>query len=179
LLAAPGPHGRSLNRLHPRGPGAGGLAKDSTMSQTTAFRSPWLPKLVVAPSFLIAFAFIYGLIAWNGWLSVSASRLLPNYRFVGFEQYARLFESERFQVAAINMGIFGSLFIAGSMALGLLLAILLDQKIRAEGVLRTIYLYPMAISFIVTGTAWKWMLNPGLGLEHLMQQWGFQNFQFD
>jgi glucose/mannose transport system permease protein len=64
------------------------------------------------------------------------------------------------------------------MAIGVLLAILLDQKVRGEGVLRTIYLYPMAISFIVTGTAWKWMLNPGLGLEHLMRQWGFENFTF-
>jgi glucose/mannose transport system permease protein len=90
-----------------------------------------------------------------------------------------LFESDRFHVAVKNMGIFGGLFISGSMALGLLLAILLDQKIRAEGVLRTIYLYPMAISFIVTGTAWKWMLNPGLGLEKLMRDWGFENFTFD
>jgi glucose/mannose transport system permease protein len=65
------------------------------------------------------------------------------------------------------------------MALGLLLAILLDQKIRAEGVLRTVYLYPMAISFIVTGTAWKWILNPGLGIEHLVRGWGFENFTFD
>ena len=74
---------------------------------------------------------------------------------------------------------FGSLFIAGSMGVGLLLAILLDQHIRGEGVLRTIYLYPMALSFIVTGTAWKWILNPGLGLERLMHQWGFTSFGFD
>jgi glucose/mannose transport system permease protein len=65
------------------------------------------------------------------------------------------------------------------MALGLLLAILLDQKLRAEGLLRSIYLYPMALSFIVTGTVWKWMLNPGLGLEHLVRQWGFESFRFD
>jgi glucose/mannose transport system permease protein len=149
------------------------------MSAPTALRTPWLPKLVVAPSFLLSFCFIYGLIAWNGYLSVSASRLLPNYEFIGFQQYTLLWESERFRVALANMAIFGSLFIGGAMALGLLLAILLDQKIRAEGVLRTIYLYPMAISFIVTGTAWKWMLNPGLGLEHLMHQWGFEGFVFD
>ena len=142
-------------------------------------RTPWLPKLVVAPSFVLALFFIYGLIAWNGYLSLSASRLLPNYEFVGVEQYVNLFESERFRVALKNMALFGALFIGGAMALGLLLAILLDQKIRAEGVLRTIYLYPMAISFIVTGTAWKWMLNPGLGLEHLMHQWGFESFAFD
>ncbi|GKQ58219.1 carbohydrate ABC transporter permease [Sphaerotilus sulfidivorans] len=138
----------------------------------------WLPRLVLAPSFVLSFLFIYGLIAWNGYLSVSASRLLPNYEFVGLQQYEILFESERWMVALKNLGIFSVLFIGIGMALGLLLAILLDQKIRAEGLLRTIYLYPMALSFIVTGTAWKWILNPGLGLEHLMQQWGFENFRF-
>ncbi len=142
-------------------------------------RTNWLPRLVVAPGFLLALLFIYGLMAWNGYLSVSASRLLPNYEYAGFEQYANLFENERFHVALSNMAVFGVLFIGGAMALGLLLAILLDQKIRAEGVLRTIYLYPMAVSFIVTGTAWKWMLNPSLGLEHLMHQWGFESFTFD
>jgi glucose/mannose transport system permease protein len=139
----------------------------------------WLPKLVVAPSFAVGLAFIYGLMAWNGYLSVSESRLLPNYDFAGFEQYGRLWESERFHVALTNLGIFGVLFIGGAMGLGLLLAILLDQKIRAEGVLRTIYLYPMALSFIVTGTAWKWILNPGLGLENLMHRWGWESFTFD
>jgi glucose/mannose transport system permease protein len=138
----------------------------------------WLPRLVLAPSFLISFLFIYGLIAWNGYLSVSASRLLPNYEFVGLAQYGILFESERWMVALKNLGIFSVLFIGLGLAVGLLLAILLDQKIRAEGVLRTIYLYPMALSFIVTGTAWKWILNPGLGIEHVVQGWGFESFTF-
>ncbi|MCR5863874.1 carbohydrate ABC transporter permease [Aquincola sp. J276] len=149
------------------------------MSAPSQLRTPWLPRLVVAPSFLLGFLFIYGLIAWNGYLSVSESRLLPNYEFAGLQQYVALFESERFRVALTNMAIFGTLFVAGAMALGLLLAILLDQKVRAEGALRTIYLYPMAISFIVTGTAWKWMLNPGLGLESVVRQWGFTSFTFD
>jgi glucose/mannose transport system permease protein len=148
------------------------------MSAPSSLRTPWLPTLVVAPGFLLAFLFIYGLIAWNGYLSLSASRLLPNYEFVGAVNYETLFESERFRLAMSNLLVFGTLFIGGSMALGLLLAVLLDQKIRAEGLLRTIYLYPMAISFIVTGTAWKWMLNPGLGLEHLMHRWGFEGFAF-
>jgi glucose/mannose transport system permease protein len=130
----------------------------------------WLPKLVVAPSFLLSFFLIYGL---------TASHMLPNYDYVGFSNYADLFDNDRFHVALKNMLIFGVLFIGGAMLLGLVLAILLDQKIRAEGVLRTVYLYPMAISFIVTGTAWKWILNPGLGIEHLVQSWGFPNFQFD
>jgi len=144
-------------------------------------RSPvdWLPRLVVAPSFIVSLLFIYGLMAWNGYLSLSASRILPNYEFVGLQQYLTLLESDRFRVAMTNMGIFGVLFVGGAMAIGILLAILLDQKVRGEGVLRTIYLYPMAVSMIVTGTAWKWILNPGLGLEHLMHQWGFERFQFD
>ena len=149
------------------------------MSATKVLPSPWLPRLVLAPSFVVSFLFIYGLIAWNGYLSVSASRLLPNYEWAGFAQYVNLFSNERFHVALQNMAIFGSLFIGGAMGLGLLLAILLDQKIRAEGVLRTVYLYPMAISFIVTGTAWKWILNPGLGIENTVRQWGFENFVFD
>jgi glucose/mannose transport system permease protein len=140
--------------------------------------APWLPRLVVAPSFLLSFLFIYGLMAWNFVLSLSASRLLPRYEFVGLDQYRALFESERWWLAIQNLAVFGSLFIVGAMALGLLLAILLDQRIRAEGLLRTIYLYPMALSFIVTGTVWKWLLNPGLGLEHLVQQLGFESFRF-
>ena len=86
-------------------------------------RSPWLPKLVVAPSFALSLFFIYGLILWNGYLSVSASRILPNYEFVGFQQYANLLGNERFHVALTNMAIFGGLFIGGAMALGLLLAV--------------------------------------------------------
>ena len=142
-------------------------------------RVDWLPKLVVAPSFVLGFLFIYGLILWNAYFSVSASRMLPNYEFAGIEPYLQLFASERFQVAARNLAIFGSLFIGGALVLGLLLAVLLDQKIRNEGVLRTIYLYPMALSFIVTGTAWKWILNPGLGIERTVQGWGWTNFTFD
>ncbi|MDH4287809.1 MAG: sugar ABC transporter permease, partial [Aquincola sp.] len=83
------------------------------------------------------------------------------------------------RVALTNMAIFGGLFIGGAMAIGMLLAVLLDQKIRAEGVLRTVYLYPMALSFIVTGTAWKWILNPGLGLEATMHRWGWDSFSFE
>lgn len=149
------------------------------MSATSRSFSPWLPKLVVAPSFVLSLLFIYGLMAWNGYLSLSASRILPNYDFVGLTQYEALWNNERFHVAMSNLAVFGFLFIGGAMAVGVVLAILLDQKVRAEGVLRTIYLYPMAISFIVTGTAWKWILNPGLGLEHLMHQWGFESFTFD
>jgi len=139
-----------------------------------------LPKLVVAPAFVLGFAFIYGFMLWNGVLSMTASRMLPNYdEFVGLEQYRRLFEMDRWWVALKNLGIFSVLYVGGSLLLGLCLAILLDQRVRAEGALRTIYLYPMALSFIVTGTAWKWILNPSLGLERLMHDLGWQSFHFD
>lgn len=139
----------------------------------------WLPKLVLAPGVVLGFAFIYGLMIWNGVLSLSASRMLPNYEFVGLAQYARLWEMDRWWVALKNLLIFGVGYVGGSMLIGVLLAIFLDQKIRAEGALRTIYLYPMALSFVVTGTAWKWILNPSLGLEKLMHDWGWASFSFD
>ena len=142
-------------------------------------KQSWLPRLVVAPSFLVSLLFIYGLMAWNGWLSLSASRLLPNYDWAGLANYEALFEMDRWWLALRNLAVFGSLFIGGAMALGLLMAVLLDQKVRAEGLLRTIYLYPMALSFIVTGTAWKWMLNPGTGIEQIVRDWGYPDFSFD
>jgi glucose/mannose transport system permease protein len=139
-----------------------------------------LPKLVIAPGFVLGFAFIYGLMIWNGLLSVTGSRMLPNYdNFVGLEQYVQLWQMDRWYVALKNLGIFSLLYVGGSMAIGVFLAIFLDQKVRAEGLLRTIYLYPMALSFIVTGTAWKWILNPSLGLEKLMHDLGWTSFTFD
>jgi glucose/mannose transport system permease protein len=93
-------------------------------------------------------------------------------------QYKKLFASDRWMVALKNLVIFGTLFIVLCIVVGLLLAILLDQRIRAEGFLRTIYLYPMAISFIVTGAVWRWILNPDLGLERLVRQMGFPDFKF-
>ena len=138
-----------------------------------------LPKIVLAPSFIAIILFVYGFIAWTAWVSFTKSRLMPKYDIVGFIQYDRLFDSPRWDVAINNLFIFGFLFILISMFLGLIIAIFLDQKIRREGALRTIYLYPMALSLIVTGTAWKWMLNPGLGLEAVIKNLGFNNFTFD
>src|SRR5262249_17515109 len=131
-----------------------------------------LPKIVLSPTAAITLVFVYGFMAWTGLLSVSASKMMPNYTLVGMTDFTTVWLQPRWWVALDNLAIFGVLYIGFSTAVGLLLAILLDQKIRAEGVLRTIYLYPMAISFIVTGTAWKWMLNPGLGIEKLMHDWG-------
>jgi glucose/mannose transport system permease protein len=138
-----------------------------------------MPQAVVAPSFAASLFFVYGFIAWTVYISFTPSGILPNYEFIGLEQYRELWAMPRWHVALNNLFVFGTLFILICTALGILLAIFLDQRIRAEGALRTIYLYPMALSLIVTGTAWKWILNPGLGIESVVQGWGFENFQFD
>jgi glucose/mannose transport system permease protein len=138
-----------------------------------------LPRVVLAPSFAAILVFVYGFILWTIYLSFTNSRLMPVYEFIGFDAHIRLWTQQNWYVAIKNLAIFGGLYIAVCMGVGLTLAILLDQKIRGEGVLRPIYLYPMALSFIVTGTAWKWFLNPGLGLDRTMHAWGFTSFNFD
>ncbi|EPR08581.1 sugar ABC transporter permease [Agrobacterium radiobacter DSM 30147] len=104
--------------------------------------------------------------------------MLPSYNFVGLLNYQRLWALPHWWRAISNLAIFASLYIIICSVLGLFLAILLDQKIRGEGFLRPIYLYPMALSFIVTGTAWKWFLDPGIGLQNTMHLWGWESFQF-
>ena len=139
----------------------------------------YLPRIVLSPTVLAAVIFIYGFILWTAWISLTRSGLLPRYELAGFLQYVKLFQSDRWWVASRNLAVFGTLFIFFCIVFGLILAILLDQRIRIEGALRTIYLYPMALSFIVTGTAWRWLLNPGLGLERLVREMGFSSFTFD
>ncbi|THB70729.1 MAG: sugar ABC transporter permease [Desulfobulbaceae bacterium] len=138
-----------------------------------------LPKLVVAPSFIAMMVFIYGFILWTVYISMSKSTFLPNYDFVGLVQYVKLWKIDRWYVACKNLLIYGGLFIGFCTVFGLLLAIFLDQKIRLEGAIRSIYLYPLSLSFVVTGTAWRWMLNPGLGLERLVREMGWESFSFD
>jgi glucose/mannose transport system permease protein len=138
----------------------------------------YLPQIVVAPSFAITIFFVYGFIVWTTYLSFTKSRMMPVLAWDGIRPYQRLWADPVWWTALENLFIYGVLYIGIASILGLLLAILLDQKIRAEGFIRTIYLYPMAISFIVTGTAWKWILNPGIGIEKLMHDLGFTGFQF-
>ncbi|MEX0732596.1 MAG: sugar ABC transporter permease [Aquisalimonadaceae bacterium] len=138
-----------------------------------------LPKLVLAPSLVVALVFVYGFVGWTAVLSMTNSRMLPSYDFVGLLQYQRLLENERWMVASWNLVVFGGLFVLFCLAIGVILAILLDQRIRNEGAIRTIYLYPMALSFIVTGVAWKWILNPGLGIQKMVRDLGWESFTFD
>ena len=138
-----------------------------------------LPKIVISPSFAVILWFVYGFILWTFYVSFTKSKMLPRYDFWGIDQHFRLWSNPRWFTAVENLLIFTVLFVLICILIGILLSILLDQKIRAEGFLRTIYLYPMALSFIVTGTAWKWMLNPTMGIEKLVTDWGFTDFTFD
>ncbi len=155
------------------------------MSMTVRSRSgnDWLrdalPRIVLSPSLVIVLVFVYGFILFTFYLSFTDSRILPSYGLVGWQNYSRLFSVRAWGIAVDNLLIFGSLYIVISCVLGLALAILLDQKIRAEGFIRTIYLYPMALSFIVTGTAWKWFLDPGIGLQAVVRSWGWESFTFE
>jgi glucose/mannose transport system permease protein len=145
-------------------------------------RGDWLqdalPRLVLSPSLVIVLVFVYGFILFTMYLSFTDSRLLPSFGWVGWQNYDRLFQIREWDTAVVNLLVFGALYITICCVVGLFLAILLDQKIRAEGMIRTIYLYPMALSFIVTGIAWKWFLDPGIGLQAVMRSWGWEDFTF-
>lgn len=143
------------------------------------FLTRFMPITVLSPTIIVTTIFVYGFIIFSVVLSFTGSRMFPRFTFVGWDQYSRLWANPRWEVAVENMLIFGVLYILLSTLIGLTLAILLDQKIRNEGVLRTIYLYPMAISFIVTGVIWQWILNPGLGVQNFMRQLGWESFTFD
>lgn len=124
--------------------------------------------LFILPSIVLVGIFVYGFIGWTGVVSfVNWRDVFPDYTFVGFRNYIRLFGNYRFLISMKNTAIFTFLFLVSSVSIGLLLAILLDRKVRFEGFFRTIYLFPMAISFVVTGVVWRWLLNPGTGGESI------------
>jgi glucose/mannose transport system permease protein len=137
-----------------------------------------LPKLVLSPSFFLIMLFVYGFIIYTGYLSFTDSRMFPSNELVGFSNYDKLFQIRTWKTALVNLGLFGGFYIVLCLIIGLSLAIFLDQKIRGEGIIRPIFLYPMALSFIVTGTAWKWIMDPGIGIEPIVQSWGFESFEF-
>jgi glucose/mannose transport system permease protein len=141
-------------------------------------RAGLLPKLLISPSVLLVLVCVYGYIMFTFYLSFTTSMMMPSYDWAGTASYQRLFGLENWRVSLGNLWIFALLYIGVAIALGLGFAILIDQHIRSEGVFRSIFLYPMALSFIVTGTAWKWLLDPGVGLEHTLRNLGWQSFSF-
>ncbi|MET0682043.1 MAG: sugar ABC transporter permease [Casimicrobiaceae bacterium] len=123
--------------------------------------------------------YVVGFTLWTALISFTDSTLLPEYTFVGLKHYVRLMNTRVWQVAYANLVVYGLCFILFATAIGLLLAIVIDQKVRAENLLRTIYLYPMALSFVVTGTVWAWLLNPSIGIQQFVRNLGWTSFRFD
>lgn len=120
--------------------------------------------LLVSPSIVALAIFVYGFIAWTIRVSLSDwVGLMPNYEWVGLKNYAALLQDPRFHIDIRNTVIFTTLFVGGCLFLGLILAILLDQGLRGESFFRSLFLFPMAISFIVTGVVWRWLMNPAMG----------------
>ncbi len=116
---------------------------------------------------------------WTVVHSFTNSKLLPKLNFVGLDQYERLWSSRRWLISIENLAVFGFFSLILMMVIGFFLATLLDRKVRGENIFRTIFLYPFALSFIVTGLAWQWILNPDLGLQQVMHDLGWTSFEFN
>ena len=138
-----------------------------------------VPFAALLPMALTVIVGYLGTVLWSLMLSFTKSRSFPSDNFVGLAQYARLFDNERWLLSLHNLALYGVLFIAACMIIGFLLAVFIDQNVSGEGVLRTVFLYPYAMSFVATGLVWQWMLAPDAGIGQALQLAGFGDVQFD
>lgn len=152
---------------------------------TKAVREPNRRKPVLAvyvgllPAFAIGFIAYLSTMGTTILLSFTKSTMVPKYEFVGLDQYERLFGENRWSVSLVNLAIISVLMIVGTLVLGTLFAIALDKRARAEGFFRTVFLYPHAISFAVSGVVWGWLFNPDLGIQNSVRRLGWTSFTFD
>lgn len=147
-------------------------------------RPDWLTrfaaaKLASVPLFLVVIVVFIGCSIWTIAFSFTNSTSLPNGDFVGFKQYDRLFHTLRWTISVKNLAVYGVTSLLFSFVIGFLLAVVMDQKIRFESAFRTIFLYPFALSFIVTGHVWAWIMNPTFGLQGALRNLGWTSFTFD
>jgi glucose/mannose transport system permease protein len=156
-----------------------------TRTAPPSLRSPWrerlaawTPILILAPSLCASLIYVFGFTLWTFWISVSSSTLMPQYDFVGLKAYVDLWSHQRWKIAYANLLTYSAVYVLAAMALGLALAIAIDQRIRAESGWRTIFLYPLAVSFVVTGTVWSWLYSPDAGIEFLVRRLGWTDFDF-
>lgn len=136
-------------------------------------------KIASIPMILTVLIVFLGGSIWTIVYSFTSSRLLPKWKFVGFDQYERLWETRRWIISIENLAIYGIFSLIFTLVIGFTLAALLDRKIRFENTFRSILLYPFALSFIVTGLTWQWILNPDFGLQGVVRDWGWKSFSFD
>lgn len=142
---------------------------------------------VLAPSVVAIAVFVYGFIAWSAYISVTdwSGILANNLSFVGLQNYLTIFNQGRFQTDIRNTIVFTTLFVASTLILGLVLALMVDARVKGEAFFRTVYLFPMSLSFIVTGVAMAWIFTPGsnwqngdsTGLNLLLQGWGLDSLK--
>jgi glucose/mannose transport system permease protein len=153
------------------------MADSATMTWRT-WLADRLPIFLLAPSLLASFIYVFGFAIWTFYISLSDSTQLPSYNFEGFDNYVHLWANRRWNIAYVNLFLFSGFYVVGAMAIGLLLAILIDQRVRGESTWRTIFLYPLAVSFVVTGTVWKWLYSPDAGIQFLVNKLGWESFHF-
>ena len=147
--------------------------------QIKALARKLIPFAALTPMAVVVLVAYIGTVIWSFRVSLTSSRSLPTDVYVGFAQYSKLFDNERWMLSIENLALYAVLFILASMIIGFLLAVFIDQKVKAEGVLRTVFLYPYAMSFVATGLVWQWLLTPGIGIENAVRQMGFPDFAFD
>jgi glucose/mannose transport system permease protein len=145
---------------------------------TRAFRklTPMAALLPMAATVIVAYL---GSVLWTLRTSFTSSRTFASDNFIGLAQYERLFDNERWMLSLHNIALYGVLFIVACLVIGFLLAAFIDQDVMGEGALRTVFLYPYAMSFVATGVVWQWMLTPGKGIEHAVRLLGYPGFKFD
>jgi glucose/mannose transport system permease protein len=136
-------------------------------------------KIAAIPMVLTTLVIFVGGAIWTVVYSFTNSKLLPKTNFIGLDQYERLWSNSRWLVSIENLAFYGVMSLVFTVSMGFLLAVLMDQKIRFEDTFRTIMLYPFALSFIVTGLVWQWILNPDFGLQGLVHHLGWESFTFD
>lgn len=136
-------------------------------------------KIAALPMIVTALCIFVGATVWTIVHSFTNSRLLPKLNFVGLDQYERLWSTRRWLISIENLAIYGVCTLVLTLVIGFWLAALLDQKIRFENTFRSILLYPFALSFVVTGLTWQWILNPEFGVQNIVRGLGFENFVFD
>ncbi|RYH04518.1 sugar ABC transporter permease [Salipiger sp. IMCC34102] len=161
-----------------RARGAADGRREKSTRPSRIFRNP-MAKLASLPMIFTALVVFVGGTAWTVFYSFTSSSLLPRTDFVGLAQYERLWTTSRWIVSIKNLAIYGVCSLVLTLVIAFVLAALLDRKIRGEAVFRSIFLYPFALSFIVTGLAWQWILNPDFGLQGLVRGWGWESFSFD
>lgn len=135
--------------------------------------------VALLPLAITAILAYVGSVLWSIRISLSSSKLIPRDDWVGLSQFERLFDTDRWSVSIQHLGVLAVVYILGVLVLGTLMAIFIDQQVKAESWFRTIFLYPYAMSFVVTGLIWQWLFNPSLGLQHAFRQMGWESFTFD